>query len=493
MNEQTKKNNDRVRSETDRLLTVLESARVAQNELEETKTIEVSAIEKLLVEWEAMKDDLSALLEKESEMRDEASNKIKEFDESLLLKVGNMEEIVTLFSNIANPSKSFAQSKEDLARARELLGETEEDKLIDVFAVELWEPTGIAVCDEATVDSVTSQNSISTNRSNSKNNLILPKPLSEEDGMVLLDKFKNKIAENFDIISEDGIFRDAIETLFYERAEDYPFADLIDVVADNITKPNISSEISTPLAHNSPMKIPKKKKRKKKKGLSTEEIKMLVWDRLQVEWMDQTGLIDYASIMNGARVLRSTPSLVDNLPIGNRLSAMLSLQFYGYGPEAALTPTWPPNSLGQCWAFEWDRRSVLSSKGAENQYHMRVGAMADLTVRLAKPIYVKNITIEHPPSEVTDKPNTALKRFKVIGFESPDGLGYSWPLGTFTYEMVIDGSEPSRQVFEIPRTIQGKDLVKLAAITLAIDSNWGAQVTCLYRFRVHGVEDEEDE
>ncbi len=42
------------------------------------------------------------------------------------------------------------------------------------------------------------------------------------------------------------------------------------------------------------------------------------------------------------------------------------------------------------------------------------------------------------------------------------------------------------QRFSIPATLNGAMVPKLKAITLAVDSNWGADFSCLYRFRVHG-------
>ena len=44
----------------------------------------------------------------------------------------------------------------------------------------------------------------------------------------------------------------------------------------------------------------------------------------------------------------------------------------------------------------------------------------------------------------------------------------------------------SMQEFVIPADISGTIVPPLHAITLAVDSNWGSEYSCLYRFRVHG-------
>jgi len=211
-------------------------------------------------------------------------------------------------------------------------------------------------------------------------------------------------------------------------------------------------------------------------GSSLSAVRKAIETQIAIERADHSGLPDFAAVHNGASVIRTgdratSPALVDNLPILNRLASLLSLRFYGYGADAALTPTFPRDALGQCWAFE---------KTID-----KVSSFGTLTIRLAKPIYVSSITIEHPPKEVTDRVNTAIRSFRVFGFESPYAEGKPWPIGDFEYML----GEASMQQFEVDDEIGGAYVPKLKSISIAIDSNWGMTYACLYRLRVHGDEE----
>jgi len=211
--------------------------------------------------------------------------------------------------------------------------------------------------------------------------------------------------------------------------------------------------------------------------VSLRDIHTTIDARFELERADQTGRIDYASIINGASVIRTgdratTPSLSETLPVLNRVAAFLFLRFYGYGPEAALTPTRPPNALGQCWAFQ---------KRDGNKH----SAFAVLSIRLAKPIEVQRISIEHPPREVSDHVDSAIRTFRVLGFESPDAQGRAWALGSFEYK--IDG-DSFRQEFQAAERVKGDKIPVLSSVSVAIDSNWGSEYSCLYRVRVLGKE-----
>lgn len=162
-------------------------------------------------------------------------------------------------------------------------------------------------------------------------------------------------------------------------------------------------------------------------GLTQDMARDVIAEFLEKERADQLGVVDYASILAGATVIRvgdraTSPSLVDSLPLLNRLMEHARLRFYGYGPEAALTPTFPFNALGQCWAF--DKNPTRNG-----------GRYATLTVQLGEPVFVTQVVIEHAPKELTDQPETALRSFRIFGFEDEDASDYPWPLGSFEYDI----------------------------------------------------------
>lgn len=203
---------------------------------------------------------------------------------------------------------------------------------------------------------------------------------------------------------------------------------------------------------------------------------------LEIEDADRTGKFDYASVVHGARVLRRGPratslSLYESLPLINRVLAYSKLRFYGHPPEVALRPTTTMYARGHCWSFG-DEFSTSRAR-RQTQDGLR-GEYATLTVALSQEITVTEVMIDHAPRSIANG-KSALKTFRVIGYEDIGAFGEPWELGSFQYD-----SNLGLQTFSIPTSIGGSEVPKLKAVSLAIDSNWGAQYSCLYRFRVHG-------
>jgi len=203
---------------------------------------------------------------------------------------------------------------------------------------------------------------------------------------------------------------------------------------------------------------------------------------LEVEDADRTGKFDYASVIHGARVLRRGPratslSLYESLPLINRVLAYSKLRFYGHPPEVALRPTTTMYAGGHCWSFG-DEFSLSRARG-KTQDGFR-GEYATLTVALSQQITVTEVMIDHAPRSIADG-KSALKMFRVFGYEEIGAFGEPWELGSFQYN-----SNLGLQTFSIPSSIGGVEVPKLRAVSLAVDSNWGAEYSCLYRFRVHG-------
>merc|ERR1711935_984310 len=121
--------------------------------------------------------------------------------------------------------------------------------------------------------------------------------------------------------------------------------------------------------------------------------------RLDVHRADTTGIYDHASLKNGAEIIYggkrgTSKSLIDDLPVFNRILQNSKLRFYGFGPEASLTATYPPNALGQCWSF---RQTPLKEQLKERELFenddsvpndFKRGNFGTLTIRLSEPILV---------------------------------------------------------------------------------------------------------
>jgi hypothetical protein len=233
---------------------------------------------------------------------------------------------------------------------------------------------------------------------------------------------------------------------------------------------------------------------------SMEDIDQIIQTRLEMHRADITGLYDHASLKNGAEIIYggkrgTSKSLIDYLPLFNKLLQKAQLKFYGFGPEAALTPTYPPHTLGQCWSFQQtplkeqlkDRQLVQSDAAVPDDF--KRGSLGTLTIRLPTPVVVESVVIEHIPIRPTDRESSAVRSFRVVGYEDSAATTKAWSLGVFEYNISKNARQNDfLQEFPVSRSIFGNDIPALRSISLAVDSNWGHDYSCLYRFRVHGVE-----
>ena len=148
---------------------------------------------------------------------------------------------------------------------------------------------------------------------------------------------------------------------------------------------------------------------------------------LEIESADRTGQLDHATVIHGARVLRrgpyaTSPSLFETLPLLNRLLAYTKLRFYGHPPEVALIPS-SNYGRGQCWSFTEERRS-----GTNGEIR---GEYGTLTIRLDSPTFVTEVVMEHLPS---GDMSSAVREFRVMGFEDGGAFGEPHELGSFQYD-----------------------------------------------------------
>ena len=226
----------------------------------------------------------------------------------------------------------------------------------------------------------------------------------------------------------------------------------------------------------------------------------IIQSRLDIDRADTTGIFDYASLKNGAAIVYrgkrgTSKSLIDYLPMFNRILQNANWGFYGFGPEAALTATYPPNTLGQCWSFQQtslkeqleERQLYLDDDSVSNDFQR--GNFGTLTIKLPTPIYVESVVIEHPSVLFTGQAQSAIRSFRIVGYEDAMASSKAWNLGSFEYDLRKNKLYEYLQEFEVADTVFGKEIPRLHAISLAIDSNHGHEYACLYRFRVHGFKE----
>jgi hypothetical protein len=173
---------------------------------------------------------------------------------------------------------------------------------------------------------------------------------------------------------------------------------------------------------------------------------------------DTVGLADWALNQAGAVVLPQT-SAPFYTPISERTMAdFLALRrAVAMPPEVALSPD---NTVGNCYAF--------------------AGVQGRFAVRLAAPVHVSAISIDHVAASVSYDQSSAPRKFRVLGFEDAHASGKPIQLGEFEYTLA--GGSSVVQTFAVARAA-----VPIRAVVLDIESNHGAKFTCLYRFRVHGA------
>ena len=445
INEQRFSENEKIYEEAQALQKSLHALEESKLSLEHSQSVFRERIVKMMSAWEEKKAALDSTLQTKVDSKNAANESLESFQAHVQQRAEIMEELMEIFEGIVQ-KEAILESRSELDRARELLEPGEEEFILDIFSISLWKPRTPAECPE--VESEVSD---------------VPKKIgvTHENAETMVGKLKRQIIQEANEMKNFRELRLQVEEMLEKGKAGLSFG----YISETIPSEPVY------VVEESDAEFDKRDAMSVSGYPGMDEIEDLVWERVHAEHSDGTGKRDFAALTNGGKILGASPSLVDDLPVINRLQSLMAVNSYGHGPEAALTPTWPPAALGQCWAFEKDkRRSKYTSEGV----------LAGLLVQLAEPIHIGSVSIEHPPPELTDKPNSAIKAFRVFGFEEADASGRAWELGSFTYD-IWDQSRPSRQEFLISES----NAPKFAAVELAIDGNWGAQVSCLYRFRVH--------
>jgi len=416
-----------------------------------------------------------------------------------------MDRIEEIQGELFNRQEVVGKKLDNLNRLEKLMAETEDQgsweqardlgqlllgkTLVETSSIPLWSiPKDLGVdCileeeeddhddDDDDTEETESEPLLSTQLLEEKeSDLILRSTMTAEKfigGAVATDRIRNWIKSKI----TEAVEEEMTET--FEEMERF-VNDLAEIAVQNAENDDNSSETASSL------------------DLKLIEI---IQNTLDVHRADITGIFDHASLKNGADIIYggkrgTSKSSIDSLPIVNRILQTSNLRFYGFGPEAALTPTYPPNALGQCWAFEQTplkeqlRQRELFEKNYNVPNDFKRGNFGTLSIRLPSPILVESVIIEHPPIHLTDQADSAIRSFRVVGYEDGKASSKAWNLGSFEYSL---GDNKNRneyiQEFEVASTVFGKEIPPLHSISLAIDSNYGHEYACLYRFRVHGTD-----
>eukprot|EP01133_Synstelium_polycarpum_P008947 gene8947-10493_t len=114
------------------------------------------------------------------------------------------------------------------------------------------------------------------------------------------------------------------------------------------------------------------------------------------------------------------------------------------------------HELGRCWAI--------------------AGGNGSVGVKLASPIRVTGVSVEHPNSKISYHIESAIKDFAVIGLKNQTDSGTE--LGRFSYDV-----NRNRHL----QTFNFDNKEEYPIVVLQVLSNNGYEYTCIYRFRVHGI------
>jgi hypothetical protein len=299
--------------------------------------------------------------------------------------------------------------------------------ILDTPSIELWQVDAPEGCPEQS--SAVAGGSSSVNTSTLNNPAVSPQEFEK-----MLSELAERATSSANSLKDSPAAQELVRTWSKEQIDKA-------LEGDELAAATIANLAQ---AANEPQSDSSGDEEEQMQGLDTADIEEIIEERLEMELADRTGEFDHASIYNGARILRegkwaTSNSLVDSLPLGNRLLQLWQLQFYGFGPEAAITPTYPVDALGQCWSFRETPVSELlkrgrsqSDSGGDDDH--KNGNFGTLTISLPSLVRVRSVVIEHPPRGLTDQIGSAIRYFRVIGFEGADATSRSWSLGSFEYD-----------------------------------------------------------
>lgn len=179
---------------------------------------------------------------------------------------------------------------------------------------------------------------------------------------------------------------------------------------------------------------------------------------------------DYALGSAGGKVIGSTPGEITIF--GRFIKRYVESLFnsniggsHGGLPRRVGTIIEPGVLPGNCWAFDGEKGSV--------------------TIRLARPVGVNAITIEHTPKTSVFNVTSAPKEMKIYGVREEEEE-MEVLLGKVQFKIGENENDEMKHIQSFK--IGNEDLGLMRTVRFEFLSNHGAEYTCVYRLRVHGKE-----
>lgn len=204
---------------------------------------------------------------------------------------------------------------------------------------------------------------------------------------------------------------------------------------------------------------------KKKKGansdISLDDVRIIAKEIVEMEITrhaaDGLGMVDYALGSGGGKVVKHSEPFKKAKSILPRRSEAHKMLEPSFGQP------------GECFALE--------------------GSSGFVEIKLRTGIIPEAVTLEHVDQSVAYDRSSAPKDFQVSGwYQGPEDDSDKQPrttvnLGEFSYDL----QKSNAQTFQLDRTTADARVINM--VRLDFSSNHGnSELTCIYRFRVHGDE-----
>lgn len=173
---------------------------------------------------------------------------------------------------------------------------------------------------------------------------------------------------------------------------------------------------------------------------------------------------DYALASAGGKVLWTRPAQARKLAMYTYgiLTALKNRYALPPAPRQPSVMLDPDVSPGMCWAFPANEK-------------------AEVVVRVARPVVINAVSVEHTPAMSAYYTNSAPKNLRISYVGNKDK---SSDPDAFKHlaQIRFNPDDKHIQTFQLP---QSDTVAK--AVKFEITDNHGADVTCVYRLRVHGT------